>query len=209
MAHVKNKQELERCLPLNLPCQRSGLNDSLLFALEGSSFSALIDTYIFFVTYTPTHTERQLGSRPRDSRAGSGPLRPDTTPCRRPAQAAETVKAETPFPSPPPPSPGHGRGPAAAEAVKPEFKRQAAVCGGKGGGEPVRRAASPHYAALPFTPTVLPGAATGPVLTEPVGAGAGKHGDGPAEAGAAGGTPRGRADPPPPPGTAAGRGRRG
>lgn len=135
MAHVKNKQELERCLPLNLPCQRSGLNDSLLFALEGSSFSALIDTYIFFVTYTPTHTERQLGSRPRDSRAGSGPLRPDTTPCRRPAQAAETVKAETPFPSPPPPpSPGHGRGPAAAEAVKPEFKRQAAVCGGKGGG---------------------------------------------------------------------------
>lgn len=134
MVHVKNKQELERCLPLNLPCQRSGLNDSLLFALEGSSFSALIDTYIFFVTYTPTHTQRQLGSRPRDSRAGSGPLRPDTTPCRRPAQAAEPVKAETPFPSPPPPSPGHGRGPAAAEAVKPEFKRQAAVCGGKGGG---------------------------------------------------------------------------
>lgn len=67
-----------------------------------------------------------------------------------------------------------------------------------GGGEPVRRAAPPYYAALPFTPTVLPGAATGPVLTEPVGAGAGKHGDGPAEAGAAGGTPRGQADPPPP-----------
>lgn len=90
--------------------------------------------YIFCHIYTHTHTEAAGEPAPgQPGRERTAPPRHNPLPPAGPGGRARESGDPLPL-TPPPPSPGHGRGPAAAEAVKPEFKRQAAVCGGKGGG---------------------------------------------------------------------------
>lgn len=93
------------------------------------------DRYLYIFCHIYTHTHREAAGEPAPGQPGrerTAPPRHNPLPPAGPG--GRDRESGDPLPLTPPPSPGHGRGPAAAEAVKPEFKRQAAVCGGKGGG---------------------------------------------------------------------------